>query len=97
MKLFRKKTHGRIATNGINADLDLRISAHMSKMTLITHKGKKANPNKEISQTFAGLMTKDKYDTPNNTARIIIATRDVKTRKIFFFFCVFLPAILSPY
>jgi hypothetical protein len=70
---------------------DLRTTAMISSTMFTARSGIKARPSKDISHTLAGFTRNDNDDTTRSDAEIIINTRDVRPRKMFFpgFFFVF--------
>jgi hypothetical protein len=72
-----KKNAGRRARRGITKDLDRRFRAQRSRKALSSDNGTKSSPTKDMSQTFAGFMSMERYDRIRSPATIIINRRDV--------------------
>ena len=76
-KIKECKKAGSRASNGITNDLDIRFNAQRRRKALSSDSGTNRSPTKDISHTFAGLMSMETYDRIRSPATMLINRRDV--------------------
>ena len=67
-------------------DFESRFKAHRSKTIFKMDRGTNRRPTKDISHTFAGLISIERYDRMRSPATILINRRDVIPNILFFNF-----------